>query len=268
MEVLFYSPRSRGLVTSRLGRENRQAFFSYIGLRRDNIADITVKYDVRRRGIICSIHTVKERLSLVGMGSRYPLPRQRVCLPHFGPKRGRNSTPLWVRGWGDPIRTTGKKLYTLLSLSHNNRFTVTPPAPPPNNLHHPFRLLILSHSVILIQSMKKTQVCSWIAFCRKTKVKVETAQVWEISRLFPETSTKLYFHEFHLRRLHEWNLHPGGLWCGHPLRCIRTHCHLHAVQVQDLLSNMSNVKCLIHAWTIWDIYEGDDWSFWGHMFPM
>ncbi len=46
--------------------------------------------------------------------------------------------------------------------------------------------------------MKKTEVCSWIAFCRKTKTKAEP-QFWEISRLFPENSTKLYFYEFYLR---------------------------------------------------------------------
>jgi hypothetical protein len=40
--------------------------------------------------------------------------------------------------------------------------------------------------------MKKTQVCSWLAFCRKTKKKVE------ISKLFLENSTKSNFHEFHL----------------------------------------------------------------------
>ncbi len=43
--------------------------------------------------------------------------------------------------------------------------------------------------------MKKTQVCSWKAYFLKTKTKVE---VWEISRLFPETLMKLYFHVFHL----------------------------------------------------------------------
>jgi hypothetical protein len=39
-------------------------------------------------------------------------------------------------------------------------------------------------------SMMKTHVCSW-SFCRKAKTKVDTS-VWEISKLCPETSTKLY----------------------------------------------------------------------------
>jgi len=45
------------------------------------------------------------------------------------------------------------------------------------------------------QPMKKTRVFSWIAFCIERQV---TSSL-RISRLCPETSTKLYFHEFHLR---------------------------------------------------------------------
>ncbi len=41
------------------------------------------------------------------MGSLHPLPRKRVGLP-LGP-----NTRLRVRGWGDPMRTTGQKAYTL-----------------------------------------------------------------------------------------------------------------------------------------------------------
>ncbi len=46
------------------------------------------------------------------------------------------------------------------------------------------------------KSMTKTQVCTWIAFCRKTKI--EPRNLKSERSLFPENSTKLYFHEFHL----------------------------------------------------------------------
>ncbi len=50
------------------------------------------------------------------------------------------------------------------------------------------------------QLMKKTKVFSWIPFCRKAKTKVKTSSLRnvKITRLFPETSRKWYFHEFHL----------------------------------------------------------------------
>jgi hypothetical protein len=45
--------------------------------------------------------------------------------------------------------------------------------------------------------MKKSQVCSEIAFWRKVKTKVETSSLRNL-KILPETSLKLYFHDFHL----------------------------------------------------------------------
>ncbi len=63
-----------------------------------------------RRGIIVYIE-YQSVCPFVGNGSLYLLPRKRVCLSPLGPKEGRSNTPMRLRGWGDPIRTTGKKAW-------------------------------------------------------------------------------------------------------------------------------------------------------------
>jgi len=48
--------------------------------------------------------------AFVGIGST-PSPQASLSPPLIGPKGVRSNTPLWVKGWGDPIRTTGKKAW-------------------------------------------------------------------------------------------------------------------------------------------------------------
>ncbi len=52
----------------------------------------------------------------VGVGSTHPLPPKRVRLPPWT-QRGSN-TPLRVRGYGDPIRTTGQKAWHFVWYTH------------------------------------------------------------------------------------------------------------------------------------------------------
>ncbi len=59
-----------------------------------------------RRGIILECHSV---FPLVRIRSTHPLPHKRVCSPHPEPKGG--NTRLRVRGWANPIRTTGEKAW-------------------------------------------------------------------------------------------------------------------------------------------------------------
>ncbi len=43
-------------------------------------------------------------------------PQAIVYVSPLGPKGGRSNTSLWVKGWGDPVRTTGKKAWTICIL--------------------------------------------------------------------------------------------------------------------------------------------------------
>ncbi len=58
---------------------------------------------------------------------------------------------------------------------------------------------ILRHHLTKDSKDKKTRVYSWIAFCRKMRVKNRTkSRVWQDSSLCQETSTKNSVQEFHL----------------------------------------------------------------------
>ncbi len=88
-------------------------FLQCIGLRRDNIIDITIDYGGRRREIIRYIKEVSLKRKGVPvpsseLGPAIPSPASEFVSP-LGPKGGKSKTPLRVRGWGDPMRTTGKK---------------------------------------------------------------------------------------------------------------------------------------------------------------
>ncbi len=47
----------------------------------------------------------------VGIGFPTPYPQASLSPPLIGPKGARSNTLLWVKGWGDPIQTTGKKAW-------------------------------------------------------------------------------------------------------------------------------------------------------------
>ncbi len=60
-----------------------------------------------RRGIIIVYIEYQSVCPFVEIGSHHPIPCKGVCLP-LGPKGG-SDTPSRVRGWRDPVRTTGQK---------------------------------------------------------------------------------------------------------------------------------------------------------------
>ncbi len=60
--------------------------------------------------------------------------------------------------------------------------------------NHTSPLLLLQKSIQNNQLKKKTQVCSWIAFCKKAQMKVRHLK----SEKSQDYAQKMYFHEFHL----------------------------------------------------------------------